>query len=177
MTRLAVVLVLIGPSLVLPRPAVAQRGAIPDRGQTYAVRYVVDGDTIDVAGIGRVRLLGIDAPELGQVFDTAAPFAAEARDYLRSLLVARWVRLEQDGDVRDRYGRTLAYVVRDDSLFTNAEMLRAGFARVSARTPLKRLTELRNAESAAQQARRGIWGDRPSLPPRSFVVPRRPAKR
>ena len=39
--------------------------ATPGPGNRYAFRYAVDGDTIDVAGIGRVRLLGIDAPEMG----------------------------------------------------------------------------------------------------------------
>ena len=145
----------------------------PDPHQRYAVRFVIDGDTIDVGGAGRVRLLGIDAPEPGRGFDTAAPFAHEARDHLRSLATGRWVRLEVDGTQRDTYSRLLAYVVRDDGVLLNAEMLRAGLARVSARQPLRRLEELRRAEAAAQTSRRGIWGARPSLPDRSYVTPRR----
>jgi endonuclease YncB( thermonuclease family) len=42
------------------------------RTDPVLVRAVFDGDTIDVATIGRVRLLGIDAPEIGRGFDTAA---------------------------------------------------------------------------------------------------------
>ena len=45
------------------------------RSDPVLVRSVIDGDTIDVATFGRVRLLGIDAPELGRGFDTPAPFA------------------------------------------------------------------------------------------------------
>ncbi|HTM03911.1 MAG TPA: thermonuclease family protein [Vicinamibacterales bacterium] len=145
----------------------------PGPRDRYAFRYAVDGDTIDVAGIGRVRLLGIDAPEIGAGMDTPAPFAREARDHLASLLVTRWLRLEMDGEQRDRYARLLAYVVREDGLFVNAEMLRAGLARVSARVPLRRLPELKAAERAAQQSRLGIWGGRPSLPVESYRVPRR----
>jgi micrococcal nuclease len=141
-------------------------------GERYAVRFVIDGDTVDVAGAGRVRLLGIDAPEIGRGFDTSAPFAVEARERLRSLLVTRWVRLEGDREARDGYGRVLAYVIRDDGLFVNAELLRLGLARVSARRPLRRLAELRAAEDQARLARRGMWGDRPAVPSRSYLVPR-----
>lgn len=141
------------------RPAPA---ALPDPHQHYIVRFAVDGDTIDVAGIGRVRLLGVDAPEIGRVFDTPAPFAREARAFMTSAVAGRWVRLEVDAEPHDTYGRLLAYVIRDDDVDVNAELLRAGLARISARYPLRRLSELQSAESEAQSARRGMWGDAPS---------------
>ena len=122
------------------------------------VRSVLDGDTIDVVGVGRVRLLGIDAPERAHGYDTAAPFASEAREKLVELVLHRWVRLEGDVERLDRYNRRLAYVVRDDGLFVNAALLRAGLARVSARVPLARLGELKRAEAEARASRRGIWG-------------------
>src|SRR5579862_1998308 len=84
------------------------------RSDPVLVRSVVDGDTIDVVAIGRVRLLGIDAPEIGRVFDTPAPFAREARDRLATLVLNRWVRLEQEGVQLDVYSRRLAYVLRED---------------------------------------------------------------
>src|ERR1700681_3292646 len=73
------------------------------RSDPVLVRAVIDGDTIDVATIGRVRLLGIDAPEIGRGFDTGAPFAREARDRMISLVLHRWVRLEQDRVALDAY--------------------------------------------------------------------------
>ena len=60
------------------------------RSESVLVRSVIDGDTIDVATVGRVRLLGIDAPEIGRGFDTSAPFAREARDRLTQLVLHRW---------------------------------------------------------------------------------------
>src|SRR5262249_36611193 len=60
------------------------------RSDAVLVRAVFDGDTIDVAGYGHVRLLGIDAPEIGRGFDTAAPFGREARDRLAGLVLHRW---------------------------------------------------------------------------------------
>jgi micrococcal nuclease len=125
---------------------------------------VIAGDPIDVASMGRVRLLGIDAPEIGRVFDTAAPFGQEARARLTALVLHRWVRLEQEGARLDVYDRHLAYIVREDGVFVNAVLVREGLARVSARTPLTRLGELKSAESEAQNFRRGMWGSTPQIP-------------
>lgn len=134
------------------------------RSDPVLVRSVIDGDTIDVATIGRVRLLGIDAPELGRGFETNAPFGREARDRLTSLLLHRWVRLEQDGPALDTYNRHLAYVHTEDGQFVNAVLVRDGLARVSARLPLSRIQELQRAEREAQTARRGMWGSAPPTP-------------
>ncbi len=69
------------------------------------VTKVVDGDTIWVAGAGKVRLVGMDTPERGQCgFE-------QATDHLAALLMGREVTLSYDGrDDRDRYGRLLRYV-------------------------------------------------------------------
>ena len=134
------------------------------RSSPVLVRSVIDGDTIDVATIGRVRLLGIDAPELGRGFETSAPFGREARERLTSLLLHRWVRLEQDGPALDTYNRHLAYVHTEDGQFVNALLVREGLARVSARLPLTRIEELQRAEREAQAARRGMWGSAPPTP-------------
>ena len=127
------------------------------RSESVLVRFVIDGDTIDVATVGRVRLLGIDAPEIGRGFDTPAPFGREARARLSALLLRRWVRLEQESPATDAYNRHLAYVITEDGQFVNAVLVREGLARVSARTPLLRLRELKRAEAEAQAYRRGIW--------------------
>src|SRR5438094_797009 len=77
------------------------------RSDPLLVRAVFDGDTIDVATYGHVRLLGIDAPEVGRGFDTSAPFGKEARDRLTALVLHRWVRLEEEGSALDAYDRRL----------------------------------------------------------------------
>src|SRR5437763_11555504 len=117
------------------------------RSEPVLVRAVVDGDTIDVASVGRVRLLGIDAPEIGRGLATAAPFAREARARLTALILHRWVRLEQEGAPVDVYDRRLAYVLTEDGAFVNAVLVREGLARVTARVPLSRLAELQRAEA------------------------------
>jgi micrococcal nuclease len=114
------------------------------RADSFLVRRVVDGDTIDVAGLGRVSLLGI-----------TAPFGIEARDRLASLVASRWIHLEYDAAAPA--SRRLAYVVRDDGVFVNAEMVRDGLARVSTRGVLSRAAELQRAEREAQALHRGMW--------------------
>src|SRR4051812_45107727 len=139
------------------------------RSDAVLVRRVVDGDTIDVATIGRVRLLGIDAPEIGRGYDTSAPFGREARQRLTSLVLHRWVRLEQEGQRLDAYNRHLAYVLTEDGQFVNALLVRDGLARVSARVPLTRLAELKRAEADAQAFRRGMWGSAPQIPAAGYT--------
>jgi len=139
------------------------------RSDPVLVRAVIDGDTIDVTTFGRVRLLGIDAPEIGRGFDTAAPFSREARDRLVSLILHRWIRLEQEGALLDAYNRHLAYVMREDGVFVNAALVGDGLARVSARVPLSRLPELEKAEAEAKAFRRGMWGEAPQIPSASYT--------
>ena len=116
-----------------------------------------------------MRLLGIDAPEIGHRFNTAAPFGREARERLTSLVLNRWVRLEQEGVAVDIYNRHLAYVITGDNQCINAVLVREGLARVSARVPLTRLAELQRAESEAQSGRRGMWGSAPQIPPAGYT--------
>ena len=135
------------------------------RSESVLVRSVIDGDTIEVATVGRVRLLGIDAPEIGRGFDTSAPFAREARDRLTQLVLHRWVRLEQDGATHDVYNRHLAYVMTEDGLCVNVALV----------------TELQRAEADARAFRRGMWGSAPQVPASSYTgrskAPRPPTSR
>jgi micrococcal nuclease len=114
------------------------------RSDPLLVRRVLTGDAIEVAGLGRVGLLGV-----------TAPFGIEARDHLASLVASRWIRLEYDAAAPAN--RRLAYVVRDDGVFVNAEMVRDGLVRASARHSLSRADELQRAERDARTMRRGMW--------------------
>jgi len=142
---------------------------LPPRSGPVLVTAVIDGDTIQVAAVGRVRLLGIDAPEIGRGFDTPAPFAHEAKERLAALVLHRWIRLEPDGPRDDAYNRHLAYAMTEDGQFVNAMLLREGLARVSARLPLARLPELQRAEAEAQTFRRGMWGATPRIPGQQYT--------
>ncbi len=115
---------------------------------------VVDGDTIHVRHqrrIESVRLIGIDAPELGE------PYAAEAASALATLLRGQPLTLELDIEPRDRYGRLLAYLTAG-STFVNAELLRLGLVTVYTVPPnIAYETELREAQTEAEAAGAGMW--------------------
>ncbi len=129
----------------------------------HDVAYVVDGDTLHVRRDGRddkVRLLGINAPETGDGRRDVQCFGREARSRMRALLDGRRVYLATDpaADTRDRYGRLLAYVWRDDGLFVNLAMLSDGFANeYTFDRPYHHRARFRAAAREARAAGRGLW--------------------
>ena len=85
---------------------------------------VVDGDTIDVEGIGRIRFVGVNTPERGHAG------YSEAKDFVKSLCLSKTVYLDiDDAKHYDKYGRTLA-VIYVDNINVNAELLKRGYAEV-----------------------------------------------
>jgi micrococcal nuclease len=138
--------------------AALQGSRTPTRSDPVLVTAVFDGATINIAAVGRVRLLGIEAPKRGHALDATAPFARDAKTRLTALVLHRWIRLEWDGPPTDNYNRHRAYVLTEDGQFINAILLREGLARFSAGPSVSRLDELRRAEAEAQSFRRGLWG-------------------
>jgi micrococcal nuclease len=133
----------------------------PARSEAVPVVRVVDGDTIQVRREGRdvtVRLIGIDAPEVGRYRGQAECFGARAGEFARGLLDGERVRLEFDRDRTDPYGRTLAYVYLDDGRLANVVLVRRGFAVVTIIAPNDRYEDrLRAAEAAAGVEGAGLW--------------------
>ena len=127
----------------------------------WRVEMINDGDTVtclDTEGRRvRVRLLGIDAPELDQ------PKGRESRAALVAKLTGGLVRVE--GDARDQHGRLLG-TLRLDDRDLNREMVAEGWA--WAFTGFAEDSDLIAAESAARRARRGVWADPQPLPPRQW---------
>jgi len=133
----------------------------PDVG---VVERVVDGDTIDLRIGGRderVRLIGIDTPELHTDSGVPECFAVEALGFTADELpIGEEVRLERDIVGRDDYGRLLAYVFRraDDVLFNELVVAR-GFARPLTIAPNDSFSQRFVAAAvAAEAADLGLWG-------------------
>lgn len=126
-------------------------------GEATSVVRIIDGDTLVVAGDERVRLIGIDTPELAQ--DEC--YAQEASAHLAELVPpGDDVRLVHDVERTDRYGRTLAYVVRaSDGLDVNLAMAGDGYAvQLTIPPNVARADELGAAVAEARTAGRGLWG-------------------
>jgi micrococcal nuclease len=122
------------------------------------VTRVIDGDTLIARtgrGSERVRLIGIDSPEVGTCY------AANATAMARTLALNRRVTLQGDRTQsrRDRYGRLLAYVRLPGGRDLGRDLIRAGRARVYVfNRPFGRLVSYRAAEAAAIAGRLGLWG-------------------
>ena len=117
------------------------------------ITRIVDGDTIECLPGVRVRLIGMDTPEMNQ-----APFGRLARDTLAALIpVGTAVRLESDVEQRDRYDRVLAYVWTGD-LLVNWWLVRNGWAVLATYPPNVRYVDWYvAAQDTARAERRGLW--------------------
>lgn len=139
-------------------PADARQGST-DRQTSEAlrVRQVIDGDTITVSGVGTVRLLGVDAPEKTGGYRESEPYGDAATRFMRDLVAGKLVRLEYDGERKDQYNRTLAYVYLEDGTLANEAIIRAGYAETYRRFEYRLKPRFQAAEREARQARRGMW--------------------
>ena len=127
------------------------------------VKKVVDGDTFwaddgTPKGI-KVRLIGIDAPESRKSFKKEiGVYGKESKAYLTQLLKGKKVRLVYDVDLKDQYGRTLAYVYLEDGRFVNAEIIKNGFATILTIPPnVKFADHFYQLQQKARESKKGLW--------------------
>lgn len=152
------------PSRALPAEATQRPEGIP----TGKVTRVIDGDTLDVqysdGTTRRIRLLGIDTPEVASTVTRAECFGKNASDHTRQLLLGRTVGLAADPsqDDVDRYNRQLRYVWLNNRL-VNYEMVREGYAReYTFRVPYQYQALFREAQREAIATRAGMWQECPA---------------
>lgn len=130
---------------------------------TADVVAVVDGDTIDVAtddGTARVRLIGIDTPEIGRGGEASECYADEARTFLDELLYGQEVELVSDAtqaDV-DKYGRLLRHVYVGDVDAAEAAIAAGAGYEYTYDTPYEGQVAYQAAEDAAAENGAGLWG-------------------
>ncbi len=149
-------------SLIVPAFLLCAQGPADAKVSDHPPARVVavhDGDTLSIM-VGRkrerVRLIGIDAPELGQ-----RPWGAKAKKHLEELVdrSERIVSFEPDVEKRDKYGRLLAYLWTADGKLINLEMLKDGYAVLFTCPPnVRHVKALREGQSYARERRLGIWG-------------------
>lgn len=155
--RLRLILLLVLASLVLSlwhEPLLAKEALHEAR-----VHEVHDGDTITLRLDGkkyRTRLIGIDAPEMGQ-----RPWGRKAKDHLIQIMKrTNWtVYVETDEERQDKYGRLLAYLWTKKHVLINEMMISDGYAVSFTIEPNTKYSDrFSKAESRAREKQKSIWG-------------------
>ena len=134
---------------------VARIAREPARVPAKVTRHT-DGDTLWLSGIGKVRLIGVDTPE---VYGEVECSGRQASAFVARLLpIGSAVSFRLGVDERDRYGRALAYVYLRDGRMLNMILVRRGYAQPLTIPPNDQLAP--RFVAAARQARRrgvGLW--------------------
>ena len=140
---------------------------------------IVDGDTIDVGeGPERIRLLGVDAPEIyyeghedcSSADDIECCHGSEASDWLTEIISpGTLVQMSFDLDCEDTFGRTLAYLwieaeedTATEPVLVNELLIQEGYARVyevdiAHAQDIRYLDRFRDAQTEAQEDGLGLW--------------------
>ena len=134
-------------------------------GREFLVVKVVDGDTLHLdapdlgQGTTKVRLLGIDAPEMGSSKSERMYFAEEATALARRSALGQrvGVYLDERAGSRDRYQRLLAYLELPDGRFLNEELLSEGCAYADPRFRHSYYQKYLQLEAGARSAKQGLW--------------------
>lgn len=133
------------------------------------VLRIADGDTIVVAVKGRetrVRLLGVDAPELGRDGQPGEPYSRAATEFVKARIAqATRIEIEVAGDRVDSYGRSLAFTWlwlpgRPEAVNLSEELLREGLARAIRSYEYPGKAGFLALESEARQKNRRMWRSR-----------------
>jgi len=136
------------------------------------VTRVIDGDTVVMERLGKVRLIGVNTPEKKRCFDDAAT------RFTRERLEDQVVQYEVGQEPKDRYKRTLAYLSREGEMH-NLALLTEGYAKVLTIPPNDKYeARFEAAERDAKEADTGLWDkcDRDKIRARRAAAKRRKAK-
>ncbi|MCX5678087.1 MAG: thermonuclease family protein [Candidatus Omnitrophica bacterium] len=142
-----------------------------DKTEFYYVARVVDGDTLKLSSGEKIRLIGMDTPEVyysnkllrdskrsGTDIKTIQSLGAKASKFTKDLCLGKRVRLEYDAVKHDRYGRTLAYVYLEDGTFVNAKIVEEGYGQIMTVPPnVKYADYFLKLERQAREGKKGLW--------------------
>ncbi len=121
------------------------------------VTRIIDGDTFEISDGSKVRLIGINSPEIKGEGGKSDCFALEAKNKLASLLNGKEVYLRRDVSEVDKYNRLLRYAYVDN-LLVNEYMLSEGYAQVATYPPDTALSGIFvQSERQARKEKLGLW--------------------
>lgn len=128
--------------------------------ETFLVKRVIDGDTIELDNGEKVRYIGINTPETVDPGRSVECFGKEASEFNKKLVEGGKVILMRDISDRDKYGRSLRFVYLEDGTFINEMLVREGYAFVATYSPdVSKQDVFRSAEKLARDEKRGLWSE------------------
>ncbi len=151
------------------RDAAAQDAAVCPAAhydETARIKYIHDGDTLHLKDGRKVRLIGINTPEVANSKKAAEPFAAEAKEALKALFKSnKAISLVYGKEKHDRYERLLAHGFTRDGKNIQAALLTKGHARAITFPPNTQFSACyQQQERAARCNNAGLWKNSPPLP-------------
>jgi len=147
---------------ILFSPLSAAGDCVAEKIDAYhKVKYVHDGDTLHLVGGQKVRLIGINTPEVARDKKPAEAFGREARDALRQLLnVGTRIGVQYGRERADRHGRVLAHLYLEDGRNVQQWLLEKGYAMAIAIPPnVYHVDCYQKSEQLARIKRQGLWRD------------------
>ncbi len=123
-------------------------------GTPTKVTRIIDGDTFETETGEKVRLIGINAPEITDIF------GEEAKAHLAQIIEGQTVDLvaDQTSNDRDRYNRLLRYIILN-GVDINKQMVLDGYAFAYLKYHFDKETEYKEAQLTATKNNTGIWGN------------------
>jgi micrococcal nuclease len=126
------------------------------------VTRILRADTVEVDGVGPVRMIGVETPDGKTPREIYAAHGQNALNFVEKSLLNQEVRLEFDpanaGRNKDESGQTLAYVYLRDGTLINSEIIKQGLGFVRTIDQFKLSESFRAQEREAMQSMRGVWG-------------------
>jgi len=118
----------------------------------FLASRIIDGDTLEINTGEKIRLSGINTPEIGECY------YQEAKDKLLELTKDKLIYLEQDISNKDAYNRSLRYVYVNEALI-NSILVEQGYAKVydKYKDDTKRYLQLKRIEDTAITNQLGVW--------------------
>jgi micrococcal nuclease len=140
-------------------PSAGEPAGVPDQARRTTVVSVTDGDTVELAGLGPSRLIGVDTPE---VYFGEECYGEEASSFASRLMAPGEAVYYLHGvEAEDQYGRDLVYLWLLGGTFVNAALVKEGYAAPLTIPPNVEYAGLfRRLAAEARRNDRGLWSPR-----------------
>jgi endonuclease YncB( thermonuclease family) len=131
-----------------------------EKMQKARIDHTIDGDTFVLESGEKVRMIGIDSPEVTGPYTKAEFYGEQASAYAKEVLTGTTVYLDKDVSDKDQYSRLLRYVYLEDGTFFNLLLIEEGYAEAVQWPPDLKYTEVfEAAEDKAQKSKMGLWSN------------------